>query len=86
MTPRLKEYYKKNILENLQKKFSMTNRLMVPKFEKIILNMGLGLDGNDSKILKACQEDLSKIAGQAPVVTKFKKSIANFKTRKNTGK
>ena len=40
MTPRLKEYYKKNILENLQKKFSMTNRLMVPKFEKIILNKG----------------------------------------------
>ena len=46
--------------------------------------MGLGLDGNDSKILKSCQEDLAKITGQAPVVTKFKKSIANFKTRKNT--
>ena len=46
--------------------------------------MGLGLDGNDSKILKSCQEDLAKIAGQAPVITKFKKSVANFKTRKNT--
>ena len=46
--------------------------------------MGLGLDGNDSKILKSCEEDLAKIAGQKPVITKFKKSISNFKTRKNT--
>ena len=46
--------------------------------------MGLGLDGNDTKILKSCEEDLSKITGQKPVITKFKKSIANFKTRRNT--
>ena len=46
--------------------------------------MGLGLDGNDSKIVKSCQEDLAKITGQKPVITKFKKSISNFKTRKNT--
>ena len=46
--------------------------------------MGLGLDGNDSKIVKSCQEDLAKISGQKPVITKFKKSISNFKTRKNT--
>ena len=46
--------------------------------------MGLGLDGNDQKILKSCQEDLANITGQMPVITKFKKSIANFKTRKNT--
>ena len=57
---------------------------MVPKIYKVVLNMGLGLDGNDSKILKSCEEDLAKITGQNPVVTKFKKSIANFKTRKNT--
>ncbi len=44
--------------------------------------MGLGLDGNDQKILKSCQEDLANITGQMPVITKFKKSIANFKTRK----
>ena len=55
-----------------------------PKIEKIILNMGLGLDGNDSKILKSCEEDLAKITGQKPVVTKFKKSVANFKTRKGS--
>ena len=82
MTPRLKEYYKKNIIENLQKKFSMTNRLMVPKFEKIILNMGLGLDANDKKKLQNCIEDMSLISGQRPIVTKFKKSISYFKTRK----
>ena len=45
--------------------------------------MGLGLDGNDSKIMKSCIEDMSNITGQKPVITKFKKSISNFKTRKN---
>ena len=57
---------------------------MVPEIKKIILNMGLGLDGNDSKILKSSQEDLAAITGQKPVITKFKKSISNFKTRKDT--
>ena len=46
--------------------------------------MGLGLDGADAKILKACEEDMAKITGQKPVITKFKKSVANFKTRKGT--
>ena len=46
--------------------------------------MGLGLDGNDAKIVKSCEEDLANIAGQKPLITKFKKSISNFKTRKNT--
>ena len=57
---------------------------MTPKLNKVVLNMGLGVDGNDAKILKVCEEDLSKITGQKPVATKFKKSISNFKTRKNT--
>ena len=57
---------------------------MVPKIQKVVINMGLGLDGNDNKIIKSCEEDLGKITGQKPVVTKFKKSISNFKTRKNT--
>ena len=60
------------------------NLNMAPKFEKVVLNMGLGIDGNDSKIFKSCEEDLAKIAGQKPVSTKFKKSISNFKTRKDT--
>jgi len=84
MTPRLKELYNKEIKINLKDKFGYKNSYMVPEIQKVVLNMGLGLDGNDSKILKSCQEDLSKITGQLPVVTKFKKSISNFKTRKNS--
>ena len=57
---------------------------MVPEIKKIVINMGLGIDGNDAKILTTCLEDISKITGQKPVSTKFKKSISNFKTRKNT--
>ena len=64
--------------------FGYKNNFMVPEIKKIILNMGLGLDGNDSKILKSSQEDLAAISGQKPIVTKFKKSISNFKTRKDT--
>ena len=82
MIPRLKEQYDKIIVGDLQKKLSMTNKLMVPKFEKIVLNMGLGNDGNDKKILQNCIEDMSLITGQRPIVTRFKKSISNFKTRK----
>ena len=84
MIPRLKEQYDKIIVENLQKKFSLTNKLMVPKFVKVVLNMGLGTDANDKKKLQNCIEDMSLISGQKPVVTRFKKSISNFKTRKGT--
>ena len=84
MEPRLKEVIKKEIQPILKEKFGYKNLYMGPKIYKVVLNMGLGLDGNDSKILKSCEEDLAKITGQNPVVTKFKKSIANFKTRKNT--
>ena len=83
MTPRLKNLYYKEIQPALKTQFGLKNLYMGPKIEKIILNMGLGLDGNDSKILKSCEEDLAKITGQKPVITKFKKSVANFKTRKN---
>ena len=82
MIPRLKEHYDKKIVIDLQKKFSMKNKLMVPKITKIVLNMGLGLDANDKKIVQNCIEDISLISGQKPIVTKFKKSISNFKTRK----
>ena len=84
MIPRLKDTYEKNIVGDLQKKFSMKNKNMVPKFTKVVLNMGLGLDGTDKKKLQNCVEDMSLISGQKPVVTKFKKSISNFKTRKGT--
>ena len=84
MIPRLKEEYQKKIIGDLQKKFSMKSKYMVPKFVKVVLNMGLGLDGNDKKKLQNCIDDMSLISGQKPVVTKFKKSISNFKTRKDT--
>ena len=84
MTPRLKELYFKEIQPSIKEKFGFKNTYMGPQLKKIVLNMGLGIDGNDSKIIKSCEEDLAKITGQKPVVTKFKKSVANFKTRKNT--
>jgi len=84
MIPRLKDEYEKKTIDDLQKKFSMKNKYMVPKFIKVVLNMGLGLDANDKKKLQNCIEDMSLISGQKPIVTKFKKSISNFKTRKGT--
>ena len=84
MIPRLKEQYESKILIDLQKKFSMKNKLMVPKITKVVLNMGLGKDADDKKVVQNCIEDISLISGQMPVITKFKKSISNFKTRKGT--
>ena len=84
MTPRLKELFVKKIQPNLKEKLGYKNLYMVPQIQKVVLNMGLGVDGNDTKIIKSCEEDLAKITGQKPVITKFKKSISNFKTRKNT--
>ena len=82
MIPRLKEQYKNEIIINLKKKFSLENSYMVPKFVKVVLNMGLGQDANDKKKIQNCIEDMSLISGQKPIVTMFKKSISNFKTRK----
>ncbi|MDC0215754.1 50S ribosomal protein L5 [Candidatus Pelagibacter sp.] len=84
MIPRLKEIYTKKIKQELKDQFSFKNLYMAPKLKKVVLNMGLGIDGNDSKIVKSCEEDLGKITGQKPIITKFRKSIANFKTRKAT--
>ena len=84
MIPRLKELYYKEIQASLKEKLGFKNTFMSPKLEKVVVNMGLGLDGNDAKIVKSCEEDMGKLAGQKPVITKFKKSVANFKTRKGT--
>jgi large subunit ribosomal protein L5 len=81
---RLKSTYKKEMLEQLMSKLSLKNKHEVPKIEKIILNMGLGEDASDGKKLKICTEDMGLIAGQKPIVTKFKQSISNFKTRKGS--
>ena len=84
MIPRLKIAYEKEIISKLMGKLSLKNKHEVPKFEKIVLNMGLGEDASDGKKLKACVEDMSLITGQKPIITKFKKSISNFKTRKGS--
>ena len=82
MIPRLKNIYDKEILPKLMTKLNLTNKHQAPKIIKIILNVGLGEDASDAKKIKSCQDDMTSIAGQKAVVTKFKKSIANFKTRK----
>ena len=84
MMPRLKELYSKEIQIKLKEKLSLKNKYMSPQLKKVVLNMGLGVEGNDNKIIKSCEEDLSKITGQKPTITIFKKSISNFKTRKGT--
>ena len=84
MIPRLKEIFNKEIQLALKDQFAFKNIYMVQKIEKVVLNMGLGIDAADTKILKSCEEDMAKITGQKPVTTKFKKSISNFKTRKDT--
>ena len=80
----LKNTYEKQIITNLMSKLSLKNKHDVPKIVKIILNMGLGEDASDGKKLKACADDMSLITGQKPIITKFKKSISNFKTRKGS--
>ncbi len=84
MEPRLKNFIMKEINPSLKEKFGYKSLYMGPKIEKVVLNMGLGLDGNDAKIVSSCVDDLASISGQKPIITKFRKSIANFKTRKNT--
>ena len=84
MTSRLKTTYEKEIVAKLMSKLSLKNKHDVPKIQKIILNMGLGEDASDGKKLKSCSDDMALIAGQKPIITKFKKSISNFKTRKGS--
>lgn len=77
----LKELYTKEILPSLKKEFGYTSDLQVPRLEKIVLNMGVGDAIADSKYLEAAVKELEVIAGQKPVITKAKKSIAGFKLR-----
>ena len=81
---RLKITYEKEIINNLMNKLNLKNKHQVPKVNKIILNMGLGEEASDGKKLKSCIDDMALIAGQKPIITKFKKSISNFKTRKGS--
>jgi large subunit ribosomal protein L5 len=81
MTARLKELYKSEAFPALTEKFSYKNPMEVPKLEKITLNMGLGEAKDNAKLMEGAVEELSLISGQRPVVTKAKKSVANFKVR-----
>lgn len=80
-TPRLKERYASEIVPALREKFEYKNVNEVPRLEKIILNMGLGAEKDNPKGLEVALNELGKIAGQKPVITKAKKSVANFKVR-----
>ncbi len=82
MTPRLREKYKNEIIKSLMSKLNLKNSNAVPKIEKIVINMGLGADALDKKKLETCVKDMAAITGQHPLVTRFKKSISNFKSRK----
>ena len=82
MIPRLKDKYKNTIMKNLMSKLSLKNIYSVPKIQKVVVNMGLGADALEKKKLETCIKDMASITGQHPVITKFKKSISNFKSRK----
>jgi large subunit ribosomal protein L5 len=83
-TPRLKTLYKDTIRAALKEEFSYKNDMMIPRLDKIVLNIGCGTEAvKDSKKAKSAQEDLTKIAGQHAVVTKAKKSIASFRVRED---
>ena len=76
-----KEKYNKEIIPELMKEFKYTSVMQVPKLEKIIVNIGAGEGSKDEKFITAAVNDLTKITGQKPVVTKARKSIAGFKIR-----
>ena len=80
-TPRMKQRYDETIVKALTEKFAYTNRFAVPKIEKITLNMGVGEGSQDKKKVQVALAEMELIAGQKPVVTKAKKSIAGFKLR-----
>ena len=76
-----KKLYNEQIADSLMKKFNYSSKMEVPKLEKIVINMGVGEASVDSKYIEAAVKDLELIAGQKPVVTKARKSIAGFKIR-----
>jgi large subunit ribosomal protein L5 len=80
-TPRLRALYHDKVRAALKEEFSYKNDMQIPRLEKVVLNMGVGEAVADSKKIKSAHEDLGLIAGQLPVITKAKKSIAGFKVR-----
>ena len=81
MTARLREKYKNEVFPKLREQFGYENVMQVPKLEKVTLNMGPGEAKDNAKIMESAVEEIALITGQRPVVTKARKSIANFKVR-----
>ena len=79
--PRLKERYKSEVTAQLQKEFNFSNKMQIPTLSKIVVNMGVGEAAKDSKLIEGAIRALTTITGQRPLVTKARKSIANFKLR-----
>ncbi len=82
-TPRLQSVYEKDVRAALVKEFGYKNPMQVPKLDKIVINMGVGENVNDSKVIQAAVSDMTLISGQKPLVTRSKKAIASFKLREN---
>lgn len=83
MAARLKERFLNEVTPSLMQKFNYTSVMQVPKVEKVVINMGVGDAAGNAKLMDAAVQDLQLIAGQKPVVTRAKKSIAGFKLREN---
>ncbi|SKA82203.1 LSU ribosomal protein L5P [Clostridium sp. USBA 49] len=83
MVPRLQEKYEKEVIPALMEKFGYKNIMEVPKLDKIVVNMGVGEAKDNPKVLESAMSDLQLITGQKPILTRAKKSIANFKIREN---
>ena len=81
MAARMREMYKNTVFGALQEKFQYKNVMEIPKLEKITINMGLGEGKDNAKIIESAVKELALISGQQPVITKARKSIANFKVR-----
>lgn len=83
MMPRLQERYENEVVQAMMEKFGYKNIMEVPKLEKIVINMGVGEAKDNAKVLESAVADLTLIAGQKPILTRAKKSVANFKIREN---
>lgn len=81
--PRLQDKYNNEVVKAMMEKFGYKNVMEVPKLEKIVINMGVGEAKENAKVLESAVSDLQTISGQKPVITKAKKSVANFKLREN---
>ena len=79
--PRMRDRYIKDVVPELMKTFSYKNVMQVPRLDMVVVNMGVGLGREDSKLLDSAVRDMSLISGQKPVITRAKRSISNFKIR-----